>query len=140
MKNQLLLEAPKQDHEIIITEIEAANKLMEDATKLSKWHRVKAHIKRNKGKYIALALLMGSTAVVVKNQHDKIENLKDDNDGLREENAALYEENAALYEDNVELCEENDELRDELADAEAAAYENQQAFEELSEKTKWVKF
>lgn len=133
MKNQLLLEAPKQDHEIIITEIEAANKLMEDATKLSKWHRVKAHIKRNKGKYIALALLMGSTAVVVKNQHDKIENLKDDNDGLREENAALYE-------DNVELCEENDELRDELADAEAAAYENQQAFEELSQKTKWVKF
>lgn len=133
MKNQLLLEAPKQDHEIIITEIEAANKLMEDATKLSKWHRVKAHIKCNKGKYIALSLLMGATAVVVKNQHDKIENLKDDNDGLREENAALYE-------DNVELCEENDELRDELTDAEAAAYENQQAFEELSQKTKWVKF
>ncbi|MGO2261471.1 MAG: hypothetical protein ACTH4W_06900 [Lactococcus lactis] len=136
MKNQLLLEAPKQDHEIIITKIEAANKLMKDPKDFSKWSRVKAHIKRNKGKYIARALLVGAsiaTAVVVKNQHDKIENLKDDNDGLREENAALYE-------DNVELCEENDELRDELADAEAAAYENQQAFEELSQKTKWVKF
>ena len=67
-----------------------------------------------------------ATAVVVKNQHEKIENLKDDNDGLREENAALYEDNV--------------ELRDELADAEAAAYENQQALEELMQKTKWVKF
>ena len=27
MKNQLLLEVPKQDHEIIITEIESAEKL-----------------------------------------------------------------------------------------------------------------
>lgn len=129
MKNQLLLEVPKQDHEIIITENESAEKLKKDPTEFSKWSRVKLHIKRNKGKYIERALLVGAsiaTAVVLKNQHEKIENLKDDNDGLREENAALYEDNV--------------ELRDELADAEAAAYENQQALEELMQKTKWVKF
>lgn len=135
MKNQLLLEAPKQDHEIIIAEIETAEKHQKDSTKLSKWSRVKIHVKRNKGKYIAGAMIVGAaivTAIIVKNQHDKIENLKGDNDELREENAVLYE-------DNVELCEENNGLRDELADAEAAAYENQQALEELIQKTLWVK-
>ena len=87
MKNQLLLEAPKQDHEIIITEIEAADKLMKDTTELSKWRRVKAHIKRNKAAYIAGAIGVGTAitaSLVIKNQHDQINKLENMTDLMSE--------------------------------------------------------
>ncbi|MCT3125293.1 hypothetical protein [Lactococcus lactis] len=113
MKNQLLLEAPKQDHEIIITEIEAADKLMKDTTELSKWRRVKAHIKRNKAAYIAEAIGVGTAitaSLVIKNQHDQINKLENMTDLMSE---MIVEADAEIEE----LRAENDELQTDLANS-----------------------
>ena len=113
MKNQLLLEAPKQDHEIIITEIEAADKLMKDTTELSKWLRVKAHIKRNKAAYIAGAIGVGTAitaSLVIKNQHDQINKLENMTDLMSE---MIVEADAEIEE----LRAENDELQTDLANS-----------------------
>ena len=113
MKNQLLLEAPKQDHEIIITEIEAADKLMKDTTELSKWRRVKAHIKRTKAAYIAGAIGVGTAitaSLVIKNQHDQINKLENMTDLMSE---MIVEADAEIEE----LRAENDELQTDLANS-----------------------
>ena len=125
MKNQLLLEAPKQDHEIIITEIEAADKLMKDTTELSKWRRAKAHIKRNKAAYIAGAIGVGTAitaSLVIKNQHDQINKLENMTDLMSEmiveadaENEELRAENDELQTDLANSLKENDDLHNEYS-------------------------
>ncbi|MCG1001488.1 hypothetical protein LHT10_10105 [Lactococcus lactis] len=85
MKNQLLLEDPKQEHEIIIAEIENIHGLKNGSILPTKLSKVKLHVKRNKGKYIAGAIVTAvaiGVAIMIKNQHDKISDLKDDYDDL----------------------------------------------------------
>ena len=134
MKNLLLPEPQKTEHEVIIAEIETADKAKKGPTEFSKWSRVKSHVKRNKEKYIAGAVIVTAAiaaAVIIKSQNDKISDLADENDLLHGTVDVL---GGMLNEANLE----NVELFDRVIDAEAAAFDFQQELEGLYNNYNWM--
>ncbi len=76
MKNLLLPEPQKTEHEVIIAEIETADKAKKGPTEFSKWSRAKLHIKRNKEKYVAGTIMVGAAiiaSIVISNQDSEEE-------------------------------------------------------------------